>query len=167
MDEDLAAVVDDVNRLLVSEGWHRVRADSKASWFGHFVSDIVLAIGVRAIDYADSHIEWDANGAFSARVVVFTDKTVVIAGVMGVQGDDDVKTEVAARPRGGLVQLSVGGAGSLFTSSAFSTWPGDFKITAEWDHGAKVTLPLSKPENQKQRDAFMSIYRALSNALGE
>jgi hypothetical protein len=145
-----------------------VRSDENASWFGHFVSAIVLAVGLRPIEHMDSGVRFRASEEFLAKVVVFTDKTIIFADASGPAGNSDkVEMAVVAHPRAGLAQLSITDAASAFERDAFDPWPGDFKVTAEWAHGTKVTFPLGPIELEEQRARFVDLYAALSAALGE
>ncbi|MBO1738609.1 hypothetical protein [Leifsonia sp. TF02-11] len=167
-DRDLTEVLDEVARALSGPAWERLRRDDRAEWFGHFVSGIALAVGLRPIEHQDSGIRLDDGGVFSAKVVVFTDKTIVFADAVGRSSDPyDVETLVVARPRAGLAQLTVSDANSAFRRDLFDPWPGDFTITAEWTYGAKVTFPLSPIETADHRARFSALYAALIDALGD
>ncbi len=167
-DRDLTEVLDEVARALSGPAWERLRRDDRAEWFGHFVSGIALAVGLRPIEHQDSGIRLDDGGVFSTKVVVFTDKTIVFADAVGRSSDPyDVETLVVARPRAGLAQLTVSDANSAFRRDLFDPWPGDFTITAEWTYGAKVTFPLSPIETADHRARFSALYAALIDALGD
>jgi hypothetical protein len=167
-DRSLDEVLEEVGRGLSGSAWMRIRSDDRAEWFGHFVTGIALAVGLRPIDHLDSGVRIDDAGVFSAKVVVFTDKTIVFADAVGRSADPyDVETLVVARPRAGLVQLTVSDANSAFRRDLFDPWPGDFKVTAEWSYGAKVTFPLSPIETADHRARFSALYAALIDALGE
>jgi hypothetical protein len=165
-DRDFQAVLDEVSRGLSGGGWTRVREDPDAEWFGPFVSAIVLAIGLRPIEHFDSGFHVDADGLFAGKVVAFTPGTIVFADVKGATDDPHVTTRVIARPRSGLVQLTIEGGASAYGRTGFDPWPGDFRVTAEWDNGQSVTFPLGVIEFDEQRNRFMALYTALSDALG-
>ncbi len=167
-DRDLNEVLDEIDRGLSGPAWTRLRRDDRAEWFGHFVSGIALAVGLRPIEHQDSGVRIDDAGVFSAKVIVFTDKTIVFADAVGRSADPyDVETLVVARPRAGLAQLTVSDANSAFRRDLFDPWPGDFTITAEWSYGAKVTFPLSPIETDERRARFSALYAALIDALGD
>lgn len=167
-DRELDEVLEQVGRGLSGPAWLRIRSDDRAEWFGHFVTGIALAVGLRPIDHLDSGVRIDDAGVFSAKVVVFTDKTIVFADAVGRSADPyDVETLVVARPRAGLAQLTVSDANSAFRRDLFDPWPGDFKVTAEWSYGAKVTFPLSPIETDDHRARFSALYAALIDALGD
>lgn len=164
----LEIVKDDVNHGLNSRGWNRIRYDERAAWFGHFVSAIVLAVGLRPIEHMDSGAQHGSNGVFTGKVVIFTDKTIVFADAVGsTDVPRGVQTSVVARPRDGLVQLTISGGASAFGRDTFDPWPGDFNMTAEWDNGAKASFPLSPIEFAEQRQRFMDLYFTLSESLGD
>lgn len=165
---DLSEVLEEVGRSLSGPAWMRIRSDDRAEWFGHFVSGIALAVGLRPIEHLDSGVRLDDAGVFSAKVVVFTDRTIVFADAAGRSTDPyDVETVVVARPRAGLAQVTIADANSAFRRDVFDPWPGDFTVTAEWSYGAKVTFPLSPLETDEHRARFSALYAALIDALGE
>ncbi|MFE4470715.1 hypothetical protein ACFRFH_18040 [Leifsonia sp. NPDC056824] len=167
-ERDLTEVLDEVGRSLEGPAWMQLRSDDRAEWFGHFVSGIALAVGLRPIEHLDSGVRVDDAGVFSAKVVVFTDKTIVFADATGRSADPyDVATVVVARPRAGLSQLTISDANSAFRRDLFDPWPGDFRVSAEWSYGAKVTFPLSPIETDDHRARFSALYAALIDALGE
>ena len=165
---DLNEVLEEVGRRLSGPAWTRIRSDDRAEWFGHFVSGIALAVGLRPIEHLDSGVRIDDAGVFSGKVVVFTDKTIVFADAAGRSAEPyDVETVVVARPRAGLAQLTISDANSAFRRDLFDPWPGDFTVTAEWSYGTKVTFPLSPIETEDHRARFSALYAALIDALGE
>ncbi|QNE33980.1 hypothetical protein [Leifsonia shinshuensis] len=167
-DRNLNEVLEEVGGRLTGPSWMRVRSDDRAEWFGHFVSGIALAVGLRPIEHLDSGVRIDGAGVFSAKVVVFTDKTIVFADAAGRSTEPyDVETVVVARPRAGLAQLTISDANSAFRRDLFDPWPGDFTVTAEWSYGTKVTFPLSPIETDDHRARFSALYAALIDALGD
>ena len=167
-DRDLKEVLAEIDGQLSSPAWTRIRNDDRAEWLGHFVRGIALAVGLRPIEHLDSGVRIDDGGIFSAKVVVFTDRTVVFADAAGASINPyDVKTLVVARPRHGLSQLTISDANSAYKRDVFDPWPGDFTVTAEWSYGAKVTFPLSPIESDDHRLRFTRLYASLIEALGE
>lgn len=167
-ERDLNEVLTEISGQLSSPAWARIRSDDRAEWLGHFVSGIALAVGLRPIEHLDSGVRLDDGGVFSAKVVVFTDRTIVFADAAGPSGNPyDVTTLVVARPRAGLAQLTISDANSAYPRDVFDPWPGDFTVTAEWSYGAKVTFPLSPIESDDHRLRFTRLYASLIEALGE
>lgn len=167
-DRDLNDVLDEIDRGLAGPAWARIRADDRAEWLGHFVGGIALAVGLRPIEHLDSGVRLDDGGVFSAKVVVFTDSTIVFADAGGAStAPYDVTTLVVARPRAGLTQLTISDANSAYRRDVLDPWPGDFTVTAEWSYGARVTFPLSPIETDEHRLRFNRLYAALIDSLGE
>lgn len=162
-------VIESINSGVKGFGWSAVRNDARATWLGPFLSDVVLAVGLREIEYIDSRVDVKADSGLSARIVVFTRDTVVVADASGASArDDDVITSITAQPRAGLTRLTVSGSRSMWDPQEmfFEPWPGDFHVTAEWENGTNVKLPIAPIEYDSQRKAFMRIFEALSEQLG-
>lgn len=166
-DMNLEAILYEINHGIGGGGWNRVRNDDRAEWFGQFMTELVVATGAREIEHIDSNVEWGEDGAFSAGVVIFTERTVVAGTAIGRgSGESGVATNVVTHARSGLKTITVSGGASAFGRHTFDPWPGNFQIIAEWKHGLKVRLPMASIQFDEQRQGFTAIYEKLLSEIG-
>lgn len=165
-DRDFDDVRSEVNRGIGGEGWERIRHGS-ADWYGTFITDVMLGVGLRPVEHIDSNLTFDDHG-FVGKVVVFTDRTVVIGDVVGsTEKDPTPNVEVRVLPLSRVSEMRIYEGKPAFGGDSWVDWPGDFKISVHWESGEVIGLPLRKPDEEKRRESFRKTYEKVLSEIGD
>ncbi|WP_448002563.1 hypothetical protein [Agromyces bauzanensis] len=163
--------VDEVNRPLAEQlnrrvnahnGWNGVTHGRTPIWYGRMLASLVLAIGSDQVEYFTAGSKSDEAG-WHGEVVVFTKSAIVVARADSQLGTDDGEITTTVYSRGDILRFEVSTPESVFSSHAFSEWPGALDVAVFYPDGLTLRLPLersSRDDHESELYALVSSLRA-------
>lgn len=131
-------------------------------WYRRLISGLVLLIDTEKVEYITGVYQSESR---RARVVVFTSSLVIEASAHDVM-DDEGKVTACAVARCAITALSVEADEGVFSTEAFSDWPGRPILTATYPGLPEpITVPLEAMMNGDQAAPLLQLLASLREAL--
>jgi len=129
-------------------------------WFGSVLSSVILLAEGDDLVYVSGRFDREAA---TAAIVVVTSRLVISVRVGSIEGEMGTIT-VQGVPRDALIALGVQAGETPFSSEAFSGWPGELTITAEYA-GLDDILELPLERVYDGNDQVRALFEALKKDL--
>ncbi len=135
-----------------------IEGGATPKWYGHALSDIVLALGPgEPFELADASVEYGEGDAYRATIRVFAGDVLV---EVQAQSDGQVGNHTTTvRARRSLRSLDVSASASALGDSWPAYWPGRVELQLTFDDGTRVSLPCAAsnrvPPAQHERIAAL------------
>ncbi len=155
-DENKDAASDLSKALRAAPSLYSLGTAGNPLWLGFSLTELLLLANDSKILYATGSYD---SSSKSARLLAITTDLVLEAILSEISGEDAKRT-VKAVPRSGLRTVSVQAGETPFSNAAFSEWPGDLIVTAEFEGlSSPAVFPLER--TQSGNDDVRSLLREL------
>lgn len=139
-----------------------LHTDRLPLWYRRLISELVLLIDTEKVEYVTGVYQGDSH---QARVVVFTPSLVIEATAHEIL-DDVGEVRACAVARSAITSLSVEAPEGVFSSEAFSNWPGRPSLTATYSGLPEpVIAPLDAMMNGDQASPVLELLASLRQDL--
>lgn len=142
--------------------FYGLHTDRSPLWYRRLISELVLLIDTEKVQYVTGVYQADSH---QARVVVFTSSLVIDATAHEIL-DDAGEVRARAVARCAITSLSVEAPEGVFSTEAFSNWPGRPILTATYPAFPEpITAPLDAMMNGDQAAPVLELLASLRQDL--
>jgi hypothetical protein len=144
--------------------WCNVIEGREPKWIGRLLSTLILATDGEPLVYLTGEY-LDDESETRARLVVFTERLVVTADILGKSGEDEAGITVAVRSRRSLTSYTVDSDESIYGEGIADRGPGHVSSTLTYADGTLISIPLEETTSATFRDEINALVQSLSSDL--
>ena len=138
----------------------RLFHDKWAQWYSLALSDLALLIDGTDVQLADARVSRSGPGVYSVRIVVFTDRLVIIVDAEVTA--DDVHHTTRARSRADLRAVTVAAeVGAFGDDWGGPAWPGVVRVTLDYGEAEQLVLPGAEHPDRPQHERVVNMLPSL------